>query len=761
MPERQKGRQEEEQAEEQEERAHAAEDAASHHPLLLLPCPPSEWPAKQVESDEKQGKGGAGEGAGGQVAECCIYLKCCIYQAQEHLYAPPQELRHGTGTDGAHSNATGNNATHHAMHDEARGRGSLMRWRACAHLCSRGPGAQSEWRATRAAHTMVEEAEARLHVTGWRDATDVTGWRQAPATGWRGAYQSWRGAYESRHGGGPQEPASVGAVTWVGPASTLHALSDALTDGVAGSFVRWQADDVFAAVLAPDACFHHLRGPDPLPRACRGLSEAVVQELREALELDDAEMDGAVIFKGLAGINWAGWNCSCEDTRLGWAHVERRRDCCAPQAESAFRVSQGHALHRLLRDASSPRLWHTVYAAEAVERVAVTDSDGLVRFLSMLRQRRPVLLITSADVASDVAALVVGPDCQVLTAARSEVLMPHTLDRLQDAALAALSSTHATHANPRKDRVRVVVLALGSTAGIILQKRLCQRLFSPMHMHAERESGAAAKGRVMIMDMSAVVELLTGVSPDLVAVGRGYTLGVWERASGMDGHELRRRLMRAQAVAGQLKVLVATALVLKEQDVWNRTALYQDTFRTLARLGYPLPLIAEAVHMPGQGGSMLDRYGEVVYTAVNDKHYMANQGVNEARSLLVALARFGLAGNTMVVKLTGRYTFVDRSMFELLEDNMETLDGLVSVAAHKSLMFTGCFAMRAHLLQRALEGSDWNAVSHGGVHLEFLVLEHARNLCEATPRGLNCRILHLSRLGVAARRSDSPLAVVW
>jgi hypothetical protein len=707
------------QEEEQEERPQAPEGAACHHSLPLLPCPQSEWPAKQVESDERQGTGGAGEGAGGRVAECCIY------EAQEHLYTPPQELchrnathaAHANATDGAHTNATSNHATHH----ETKAPGSLLRWRACAHLCSRVAGAQLKSRGTQAAYTLVEKAEAH-----------------APVTGSRAAYLS--------HGSAPEE------VTWVGPVSTLDALSDALTDGVGGSFVRWQADDVFAAVLAPDVCLHQPGGSDLFPRACRGLSEAVVQELREALELDDAVLPGAVILKGLAGINWAGWNCSCEDTRLGWAHVERRRECCGGQGESGFRVSQGHELHRLLRDASSPRLWNTVYAAEALERVAVNDDDRLVRFLSMLRLRRPVLLITSSDVPSDVSALVVGPDCQVLTAPRNQVLLPHTLDRLQDAALAALASTHATHPNPRKDHVRVVLLALGSTAGIILQKRLCQRLFTPMHMH---------KGRVMMMDISAVVELLAGVSPDLVAVGRGYTLGVWERASGIDGHELRRRLMRAQAVAGQLKVLVATALVHKEQDVWNRTALYQDTFRTLARLGYPLPLIAEAVHTPEQGGSMLDRYGEVVYTSVNDKHYMANQGVNEARSILVALARFGLPGDAMVVKLTGRYTFVDRSMFQLLEDNIEALDALVSVAAHKRLMFTGCFAMRAHLLQRALEGSDWNAVSHGGVHLEFLVLEHARSLCEATPRALNCRLIQLSRLGVAARRSDSPLAVVW
>jgi hypothetical protein len=43
----------------------------------------------------------------------------------------------------------------------------------------------------------------------------------------------------------------------------------------------------------------------------------------------------------------------------------------------------------------------------------------------------------------------------------------------------------------------------------------------------------------------------------------------------------------------KIEVLMATALLEKEADAWNRTALYMDTFRTLARLGYPLPLVAE------------------------------------------------------------------------------------------------------------------------------------------------------------------------
>ena len=92
-------------------------------------------------------------------------------------------------------------------------------------------------------------------------------------------------------------------------------------------------------------------------------------------------------------------------------------------------------------------------------------------------------------------------------------------------------------------------------------------------------------------------------------------------------------------------------MVQSEADVWNRTALYADTFRTLARYGYPLPVIAEALHPP-LPPSFLEQYGRVIYTDVNDERFARNQGVNEARSLLVALAASGLADDTMLVQLT-------------------------------------------------------------------------------------------------------------
>jgi hypothetical protein len=50
------------------------------------------------------------------------------------------------------------------------------------------------------------------------------------------------------------------------------------------------------------------------------------------------------------------------------------------------------------------------------------------------------------------------------------------------------------------------------------------------------------------------------------------------------------------------------------------------------------------------------------------------------------------------------------NLLQLLEANVDTVDGVMSVARHKALLFTGCFAMRAGLLLSALQSSEWNSV---------------------------------------------------
>ncbi len=58
----------------------------------------------------------------------------------------------------------------------------------------------------------------------------------------------------------------------------------------------------------------------------------------------------------------------------------------------------------------------------------------------------------------------------------------------------------------------------------------------------------------------------------------------------------------------------------------------------------------------------------------------------------------------------GRTSNLAPNLLQLLEANVDAVDGVMSVARHKALLFTGCFALRAGLLLSALQASDWNSV---------------------------------------------------
>ena len=116
-------------------------------------------------------------------------------------------------------------------------------------------------------------------------------------------------------------------------------------------------------------------------------------------------------------------------------------------------------------------------------------------------------------------------------------------------------------------------------------------------------------------------------------------------------------------------VLVTTALVKvvhPGDDRYSREALYEDMFAGLAALGYPHPLVVEAVHgyRGGAAPVLAAHAGRVLYTRVNNMH---NQGINEFLSVHAALLAFGLALALAVIfsfsftlPLTLAFAFYDR-----------------------------------------------------------------------------------------------------
>ena len=101
--------------------------------------------------------------------------------------------------------------------------------------------------------------------------------------------------------------ATAAAETVVGAAQTLDAISDLITDGRAGFFIRFLPCDV-ALALGGDGDGGGAEG---------GAGGWAARQMRAALALTSEHVGGeGVVLKALPGFD-GGWNCSCGDTRSG------------------------------------------------------------------------------------------------------------------------------------------------------------------------------------------------------------------------------------------------------------------------------------------------------------------------------------------------------------------------------------------------------------------------------------------------------------
>jgi len=147
------------------------------------------------------------------------------------------------------------------------------------------------------------------------------------------SFRDLGGAYEEAEADGPE------AFHNVAYKHTLHAISDHITDGVPGLYIRFLPHDIAAAAglldsEPPETARGEAAGEPPRPPPERDTPPTaevdVAWELREALALEEhaevgeeAEVEGSrervVVLRGVGGfgVRSAGLNCSCDDTRYG------------------------------------------------------------------------------------------------------------------------------------------------------------------------------------------------------------------------------------------------------------------------------------------------------------------------------------------------------------------------------------------------------------------------------------------------------------
>ena len=312
-------------------------------------------------------------------------------------------------------------------------------------------------------------------------------------------------------------------------------------------------------------------------------------------------------------------------------------------------------------------------------------------------------------------------------------------------------------------QVPVVMVCVGVPWDMVLQGMLHAAL-GPGGGGGERGD----LGRVLTLDVSAVASTLGQSRSGFAADGRvaeavtGDLIGAQPpRADPLDYPSLVRHFAHSLQASRHVALLVTTALVRTSSpsdDRFSREALYEEMFVDLAAAGYPRPFVVEAVHgYTGEQSELLERHASrVLYTLVND---FQNQGINEFRSVREALLAFDLASaDRLVVKHTGRYTFVDTLLLDIAEANA---DVDVIVRPDQGAIFTGTFAMRGSLLLRAIDLLDIVDMESQSINVETALWHAVVQLCDkdtwplqlgaARPSLPDCRVVYLDRIGVRAR----------
>ena len=193
-------------------------------------------------------------------------------------------------------------------------------------------------------------------------------------------------------------------------------------------------------------------------------------------------------------------------------------------------------------------------------------------------------------------------------------------------------------------------------------------------------------------------------------------------------------------------VLVTSALTPVRYE--ERRAEYERSLSILRSFGYE-PLIVECV-LPA-GPSFLESYGEVFYANVNDSS-LRNKGVNEGKAIVKALEYFRPADADMVVKLTGRYHFSDRSFLNIVAG---TEADCVVKYDFQGQVFSGCYAMIARHMRRMYSSFEYRRMEREMINIETMMAKYVSSRRLA--------VLVVPRLGVVARifGDGQPVLTEW
>lgn len=191
--------------------------------------------------------------------------------------------------------------------------------------------------------------------------------------------------------------------------------------------------------------------------------------------------------------------------------------------------------------------------------------------------------------------------------------------------------------------------------------------------------------------------------------------------------------------------LTMDLVTLKEFNTNDRISEYKESIKNT--LSYILdgikPIIIEN---NGKRDTFLNEFGiDVLYTENNENSFK-HKGINELMDIKSAISEYNIQDNDIVIKMTGRYKFIDNSFFRTVIENSHSHDAFMkffNVAENKFLendCILGLFAIRC----KYLKSFDYDSES------EIPETQFADYV-----RKTNCKIYEMERLGLNCKFSDT------
>ena len=189
-------------------------------------------------------------------------------------------------------------------------------------------------------------------------------------------------------------------------------------------------------------------------------------------------------------------------------------------------------------------------------------------------------------------------------------------------------------------------------------------------------------------------------------------------------------------------VRIVCSAALTDNFFEFRKKQYICSFEKIIELGYPAFYVVEAIRK--KGPTFLENYSKHIFYATVNNPNLRNNGINEAKTLLEGCRHFNFEPDDMIVKLTGRHSFISDYLIKLVENNPD-IDAFVKANEDGNIWTVG-FAMRYKHFKEMFETIDYDFIERNMIPLEYKVGDYIKKKKKEN----NFKVFYLDKLDIKA-----------